>query len=81
MAFLFDTVAEYDDEIADYRAILKKAATAEDWRLNTSQSDQRVKMNMSEIRKYLDQLVSERTALSQRLNGYGVTSVVPRRCY
>lgn len=79
MAFLFSSVAEYDEEIADYRAILRKSATAEEWRLNTSQSDQRVKMNMSEIRKYLNSLVAERTALSQRLNGYGVTSIVPRR--
>jgi hypothetical protein len=81
MAFLFDTVAEYTAEIETYRALLLKSAQAEDWRLNTSQSDQRVRMNMGEIREYIKQLVVERTALSQRLSGAGVTSIVPRRTY
>jgi len=76
---LFDTVAEYDTEIEYVRGEIRKAAGAEKWRLNTSQSDQQVTMNMGEIRKYLTQLTTERQALRERLAGASVTSITPRR--
>ena len=78
---LFDTIAEYEEEITFVRTQMRNAVGAEKWRLNTSQSDQQVTMNMSEIRAYLTQLTTEKQALHERLNGASVTSVVPRRCF
>ncbi len=78
---LFDTIAEYEEEITFVRTQMRNAVGAEKWRLNTSQSDQQVTMNMSEIRAYLTQLTTEKQALYERLNGASVTSVVPRRCF
>lgn len=81
MAFvgIFETTGEYDTEIAELRTILKNAAGAEKFRLNTSQSDQQVTMNMAQIRAYLNQLITERASLIQWLSGAGVTSVTVRR--
>ena len=81
MALIFETVAEYDAEIEFIRTQMRKAITSDKWRLNTSQSDQQVSMNMKEIRLYLTQLSGERKALSERLGGSSVTSITVRRCY
>ena len=75
----FDTLAEYDDEIAFVRAQIRHAITSEEFKLNTSQSNQQQRMNLPEIRKYLTQLTTERTALTQRSAGLGVTAIVVRR--
>lgn len=79
MGFLFDTIAEYDDEITFVRTEMRKAVKSKEFRLNTSQSDQKVVMDLEGIRKYLTLLTTERVALSQRNAGAGVTSVVVRR--
>lgn len=75
----FDTIAEYDDEITFVRAQMRNAISSEEFKLNTSQSNQQQRMNLPEIRKYLNELTTERTALSQRLAGFGVTSITVRR--
>lgn len=79
MAYLFDTIAEFDEEITYVRAQMRNAIGAEEFKLNTSQSNQQVRMNMSEIRKYLNELTTGRVALAQRLSGQGVTSIIVRR--
>ena len=82
MSFLFDTIDEYDDEIAFVRTQIRKSITGEEWSLNTSQSTQRVKMaSVEDLRKYLRNLTSEKKALSQRNNYQGVTSIVSRRTF
>lgn len=79
MAFLYDTVAEYDTEIAFVREQMHNAVKAKEFRLNTSQSDQKIVMDMKEIRAYLSQLTTERRACAQRSVGAGVTGIVVRR--
>lgn len=79
MAFLFDTIAEYDDEITFVREQMRNAVKAKEFRLNTSQSDQKVVMDMRGIQSYLSQLTTERVACAQRSSGAGVTSIVVRR--
>ena len=75
----FDTVAEYDDEITFVRGQIREAISTEEFKLNTSQSNQQHRMNLAEIRKYLRELTTERTATSQRAAGAGVTAIVVRR--
>ena len=79
MGFIFSTVAEYDTEIEEVRTAMLKAVKGEKWRLNTSQSDQQVSMNMKEIREYLSLLTAEQAALYERGQGSSVTSIVYRR--
>lgn len=78
--FLFDTIAEYDEEIAFVRAEIRNAVKSKKFRLNTSQSDQTVEMDLPAIQKYLVLLTTQKTALAQRLLGMGVTSIISRRC-
>ena len=82
MAFVFETVAEYTTEIELIRGYMLKGMRAEEFSLNTSQSVQRIQMNLSEMRKYLNQLTAERQSLAERsVGGGGVTSIVVRRSY
>ena len=76
---LFDTVAEYDTEITFVRTEIQNAVTAKDFRLNTGQSDQRVVMDLKEIRLYLTQLTTERQAVYERSIGADVTGITVRR--
>jgi hypothetical protein len=79
---VYDTEAEYDAEIAIVQANIHKAMTGEEWSLNTSQSNQRVKMaSLDKLQKYLDWLIKQKNAFLQRANGNGVVSIVPRRSY
>lgn len=77
--FLFDTIAEYDDEITYVRGEIRNAIAGEEFKLNTSQSNQQVRMNLKEIRAYLNDLCVGRMALAQRIGGSGVTSITVRR--
>ena len=81
MGFIYTTIAEYDEEITYVREQIRKAVKAEEWQLDTSQSRQRVRQNLKEMRLYLNQLVTERTIFAQRAAGGGVTSIVVRRSY
>ena len=76
---LFDTLAEYDTEIAFVRTEIRNAVLAKDFRLNTGQSDQRVVMDLKEIRLYLTQLTQERQTFYERSIGAGVTGITVRR--
>lgn len=75
----FDTLAGYDEEITYIRKQMRNGIEAEEFKLNTSQSNQQVRMNLPEIRKYLSQLTTQRTALIQRGAGAGVSALVVRR--
>ena len=81
MGFLFDTEAEYDEEITFVRTALREGLTSKEFRLNTSQSNQVVIKEVKEIRLYLQTLTSERQAFIERSVGAGVTSIVSRRFY
>ncbi len=76
---LFDTLAEYDEEITYVRKHMRDAVWSNDYRLNTGQSDQRQQMDLKEIRLYLTQLTTERQALYERSIGAGVTGITYRR--
>ena len=76
---LFDSVAEYDTEIALTRTQIQNAVKAVDFSLDTGQSRQRVIMNLKEIRLYLTQLTTERQAVYERSVGAGVTGITYRR--
>ena len=76
---LFQTCDEYDDEITFVREQIRLAISGEKWRLNTSQSDQKVEMNLPQIQKYLVLLTTERTACIERCAGAGVTAITVRR--
>ena len=76
---LFETVAEYDTEITFVREQIQNAVKAKDFRLNTGQSDQRVVMDLKEIRLYLTQLTTERQAVYERSIGADVTGITVRR--
>jgi len=80
MGFLFDTEAEYDDEIALVRTEMRNAIKSKEFRLNTSQSSQSVVMDPKSIRDYLTLLTTERRAFIERSVGANVTSIVYRRC-
>ena len=80
MGFLFDTLAEYDEEITFVRTEMRNAVKAKEFRLNTSQTNQVVVMDLRAIRDYLALLTTERKAFSERSAGAGVTSIVYRRC-
>lgn len=79
MGYLYATVAEYDTEIELTRIEMRNAIKARKFRLNTSQSDHMVEMDVAEIRKYLTQLTTERQSLVEKLAGAAVTSIVFRR--
>ena len=76
---LYDSVAEYDTEITFVRTEIQNAVKAKDFRLNTGQSDQRVVMDLKEIRLYLTQLTQERQAVYERSVGADVTGITVRR--
>ena len=76
---LFDSVVEYETEIAFVRTEMQNAVKAKDFRLNTGQSDQRVVMDLRGIRDYLTLLTSEKQALTEKLEGSGVTGITYRR--
>lgn len=76
---LFETLAEYDEEITYVRTHMRKAVWSKDFRLDTGQSDQRVVMDLKEIRLYLTQLTTERQAFYERSIGAGVTGITVRR--
>ena len=76
---LFDTLAKYDTEIDFVCTEIHNAVKAKDFRLNTGQSDQRVVMDLKEIRLYLTQLTTERQAFYERSVGAGVTGITYRR--
>ena len=78
--FLFDTLAEYDEEIAFVRVQVRNAVKAKKFRLNTNQSDQLVEMDLSSIKDYLVLLTTGRKAFIERSAGAGVTSIIYRRC-
>ena len=77
----FDTLAEYDTEIALVRAQMLKAVGTKEFRINTSQTDQKVVMDLGGIQKYLVLLTTSRAAFIQRSVGAGVTSLTYRRTY
>lgn len=76
---LFDTLAEYTEEIALVRTEMRNAVKAREFRLNTSQSSQTVSMDLRGIRDYLTLLTTERQAFIERDEGSGVTSITIRR--
>lgn len=76
---LFDTLEEYDEEITYVRTEMRNAVKSKEFRLNTSQSDQKVVMDLPGIKSYLVLLTTERTAFIQRRVGAGVTSLIFRR--
>ena len=76
---LFDSVVEYDTEIAFVRTQMRNAVKAKDFRLNTGQSDQRLVMDLKGIRDYLTLLAAEKQALVEQLEGSGVTGITYRR--
>lgn len=79
---LYDTIAEYDAEIAIVRTQIHNAMAGEEFQINTSQTNQRVRMaSLPSIQKYLELLSSERRSLANRLSGASVVSIVPRRSY
>lgn len=79
MGFLFDTRAEYDEEITFVRTQIRNAVTSTEFLLDTSQSRQKVEMNLKEIRIYLTQLTTERRAFVERNEGSSVTGIIVRR--
>jgi len=79
MGFLFDTLEEYNDEIDYVRTEMRNAVKAKEFFLNTSQSNQKVVMDMKEIRLYLTQLTTEKQAFIQGSIGAGVTNLTYRR--
>ncbi len=76
---LFDSLAEYDEEIAFTRAQIRNAIKAAEFKLNTSQSNQSVTMDLRGIRNYLTLLTTERKAFNERSEGSSVTSITVRR--
>lgn len=76
---LFDTLEKYNEEIDYVCKHMRNAVWAKDFRLDTGQSDQRVVMDLKEIRLYLAQLTAERQAFYERSIGAGVTGITYRR--
>ena len=76
---LFDSLAEYNEEIIFVRVEVRNAVKAKEFRLNTSQSNQSVAMDLKGIRDYLTLLTTERKAFRERTEGSGVTSLTVRR--
>lgn len=79
MGFLFETQDEYDEEITFVRTEMRNAVKSKEFRLNTSQSDQKVVMDLKGIRDYLTLLTTERQAFIEREEGSSVTSITYRR--
>lgn len=80
MSSLFDTEAEFDEEITFVRAQLRNAVKSTEFMLDTSQSRQKVVMDLKGIREYLNELTIGRKAFIERSVGAGVTSITVRRC-
>lgn len=80
MSFLFDTLAEFDEEITFVRTQMRNAVKATEFQLDTSQSRQKVVMDLKGIREYLNELTVGRAAFIERSVGAGVTSITYRRC-
>ena len=76
---LFDTIAEYETEIAYVRTEMRNAVKAREFRLNTGQSSQTVSMDLRGIRDYLALLTTEKQALTEQIAGSGVTGIIYRR--
>ena len=76
---LFDTLAEFDTEIALVRTEMRNAVKAREFRLNTGQSNQSVAMDLRGIRDYLTLLTTEKQAFIERDVGAGVTGITVRR--
>lgn len=76
---LFDTLAEYNTEIALVRTEMRNAVKSKVFKLNTSQSSQLVEMDLKGIRDYLTLLTTERQAFIEREEGSSVTSITVRR--
>ena len=76
---LFDTLAEYDEEITYVRTEMRNAVKSKEFRLNTGQSDQKVVMDLKGVRDYLTLLTTERQAWYERSISAGVTSITVRR--
>lgn len=76
---LFSSLAEYDEEIVFVRTQLRNAVKATEFKLNTSQSNQSVTMDLRGIRDYLTMLTTERKAFNERAEGSSVTSIITRR--
>ena len=76
---LFDSVVEYDTEIAFVRTEMQNAVKAKDFRLDTGQGDQRIIMDLRGIRDYLTLLAAEKQALVEQLEGSSVTGITVRR--
>lgn len=75
----FDTLEEYEEEIIYVRTQLRAGLKAEEFRLNTSQSNQVVIKDVDGIRKYLQSLLIDRQSFIEKSCGAGVTSLVYRR--
>lgn len=76
---LFDTLAEFNEEITLVRIEIRNAVKAREFRLNTGQSNQAVMMDLRGIREYLTLLTTERQAFVEREEGSGVTGITYRR--
>lgn len=76
---LFDSLAEYDTEIAFVRVQIQNAVKSREFRLNTGQSSQAVSMDLRGIRDYLTLLRTERQAFTEREEGSSVTGIAVRR--
>lgn len=76
---LFDSLAEFDTEIALVRTEMRNAVKAREFRLNTGQSNQTVSMDLKGIRDYLVLLRTERQAFVEREEGSSVTGITVRR--
>ena len=79
MGYLFDTLEEYDEEIIFVRTEMRNAVKSKEFRVNTSQSNQTVVMDLKGIRDYLTLLTTERQAFIERDAGGGVTGITVRR--
>jgi len=80
MGYLFDTLEEYDEEITFVRTQMRNAVTSKEFLLNTSQSSQKVVMDLKGVRDYLTLLTTEKQGFIQQSLGAGVTSLTYRRC-
>ena len=69
--FLFDTVAEYDAEIAIVRNTIRRISRLGAHTKNVNENTERTntEMTLGQARSYLRQLIDERSALKSTLNG------------